>query len=134
MQIWNWWERTPHSLNPDRDIIVNSWLGEGVPGIFLDQGYHVIYSPEDTHYLTPGINLLPNCEYLYENWLPSMHPNLLGYKLCVWADGCEDEPDEYFETYLHQPLAILAERTWNLDVPSRPLDTFLALTNKVMLS
>ena len=134
MQIWNWWERTPHSLSPDRDIIVNSWVGEGAPGIFLDQGYHVICSPEDTHYLTPGINLLLNCEYLYKKWLPSTHPNMMGYKLCVWADGCEDEPDEYFETYLYQPLAILAERTWNLNVPSRPLDTFLALTNKVMFN
>jgi len=134
MQIWNWWERKPHSLTPDRDILINAWVGAGDPSLFLEQGYHVINSPEDTHYITPGINLLPDNEYLYERWSPNTHPNMLGYKLCVWADGYEDEPDEYFETYLHQPLAILAERTWNLYVPSRPLETFLALANKVILS
>jgi hexosaminidase len=131
MQIWNWWERSPHSINPDSDIVVNVWVGAGESGQFLDAGYQVINSPEDTHYVSPGLDLLPQPEYLYERWNPSPHPNMLGYKICVWADNVENEPDEFFETRLCQPRAILAERTWCDGVPTRPLNEFLGLLQEI---
>jgi N-acetyl-beta-hexosaminidase len=131
MQIWNWWERSPHSHNPETDIVVNAWVGAGEPGQFLDAGYQVINSPEDTHYVSPGLDLLPQNEYLYEAWVPHVHPNMLGYKICVWADSVENKPDAFFEAQLHQPRAILAERTWCGGMPPKPLAAFLELLDIV---
>jgi N-acetyl-beta-hexosaminidase len=131
-QIWNWWECTPHSINPDRDIIINAWVEAANPSIFLDAGYQVLNSPENLLYLSPGINLFPDCNHMYKEWSPSSHPNMLGYKLCVWADKCENESDEYFESLLYQPRAILAERTWNLNTPSGALEDFLTQANFVV--
>jgi hypothetical protein len=132
MQIWNWWERTPHSIDPDRDITINVWVAAANPTIFLDGGYQVINSPENLLYLTPGLDLFPDCTYIYKEWSPSSHPNMLGYKLCVWADKCESGSDEYFESLLRQPRAILAERIWNPDTPSGELEDFLTQADIVM--
>jgi N-acetyl-beta-hexosaminidase len=125
LQIWSWWERTPHSIVPDEDIAIGVWVGAADPGPFLEAGYQVINSPEELLYLTPGLNCLPDCYHLFDKWLPSIHPNLLGYKLCVWADKCETGSDEYFESFLLQPRAVLAERAWNRNIPSGNLTNFL---------
>jgi hexosaminidase len=132
MQIWNWWERTPHSINPDGDIGMDVWAEAANPSPFLDAGYQVVNSPEDLLYLTPGINLFPDCSRLFNEWEPVTHPNMLGYKLCVWADQCEHGSDEYFESLLCQPRVILAERTWNPRKPSGSLEKFLAAARAVM--
>lgn len=124
LQLWSWWERAPHSLSPDKDVIVNDWLDDCNPAIFLDDGYKVMHSPGNTHYLTPNLGLFPDEDFLYNNWELSSHPNSLGYKICVWADEAEDEPDEYFESPLRIPRAILAERTWNPEKPAKELPAF----------
>jgi hexosaminidase len=126
MQIWNWWERTPHGINPDLDIKIDVWVEAANPHMFLDAGYQVVNSPESLLYLTPGINLFPDCDHLYKKWSLTSHANMLGYKLCVWADNCENESDEFFEALMCQPRAILAERTWNPNIPSAELNEFLA--------
>lgn len=124
LQIWNWWERSRHSIHPDDDILINVWVEKGDATHFLNAGYQVINSPEDTHYVTPGIGLLPNPNYLYDQWKPNPHPNMLGYKLCVWADQAEYQTDAFFEAHMSLPRAILAERTWNAAPPSVPLAAF----------
>jgi N-acetyl-beta-hexosaminidase len=124
MQIWNWFERSPHSLTVDNDVIINTWVGNDTPGKFLDAGFKIIDSPENTHYLTPGLALYPDHQYLYHDWMPNLHPNMLGYKICVWADQLENESDAYFDSLLNIPCAILAGRTWNPDTPSGSLDEF----------
>jgi N-acetyl-beta-hexosaminidase len=131
MQIWNWWERSPHSFDPDQDITIDVWVDSADPRPFLEAGYPVVNSPENLLYLTPGINLFPDSSHLYKEWTPIVHPNLQGYKLCVWADKCENEPDEYFVSLMCQPQAVLAERTWNPDIPSGNLDDFLNLAKRV---
>jgi hexosaminidase len=127
MQIWNWYERSPHILSPDIDIIINTWVGDGAPDQFLDAGYKIIASPENTHYITPSLGLLPDHQTLYQNWIPNTHPNMLGYKICVWADHCEDKSDGYFDTFIDIPCAILAERTWNTTIPVKPISDFIKL-------
>lgn len=124
-QIWSWYERTPHSLRLDEDIIINAWVEDGTPDTFLEAGYKVISSSENTHYITPGLNLLPDNEYLYHKWIPNTHPNILGYKLCIWADKRENEPDEYFESFIKIPRAVLAEKTWNGNTSEKSLDGFI---------
>jgi len=131
MQIWSWWERSPHSIWPDRNIIVNAWVAAGDSRIFLDAGYPVIHTAEDTLYLTPTLDLLPNESYLYNEWILSDHPNSLGYKICVWADQAEGQSDSFFEAHLRRPRAILAERTWHGDTPSRSLGAFLELVDAI---
>lgn len=128
-QLWAWWERTPHSLEPDRDIIVNSWVEKQEPDQFLEAGYQVVCTREDTHYITPTLGLQPDNKYLYDLWKPNPHPNVLGYKLCVWADNMENCSDAFFTPLLKHPLAILSERLWAGDTPSRPLSAFLDLLN-----
>ena len=112
MQIWSWWERSPHSISPDKNILVNAWVAAGDSQFFLDAGYRVIHTAEDTLYLTPSLDLFPNEDYLYNDWVLSEHPNSLGYKICVWADNDEGQSDAFYEEKLHHSRAILAERTW----------------------
>jgi hexosaminidase len=126
-QLWAWWERCPHSLEPDRDIIVNSWVEKQEPDQFLEAGYQVVCTREDTHYITPTLGLQPDDNYLYDLWNPNPHPNVLGYKICVWADNMETRPDSFFTPLLRHPLAILAERIWAGGTPARSLPTFQEL-------
>ena len=127
LQLWSWWERSPHSISPDKDIIVNVWVGAGKSGFFLDAGYPVIHTAEDILYLTPNLGLFPNTNFLYNDWVLSDHPNSIGYKLCVWADKAEEETDAFFENYLRLPRAVFAARTWKKSIPQLPLDTFMEL-------
>ena len=131
MQLWSWWERSPHSIWPDRNIIVNAWVAAGDSHIFLDAGYPVIHTAEDTLYLTPTLDLFPNESYLYNEWILSDHPNSLGYKICVWADEAEGQSDDFFEAHLRRPRAILAERTWHGGTPSQSLGAFLDLVDTI---
>ncbi|MEA3440027.1 MAG: beta-N-acetylhexosaminidase [Chloroflexota bacterium] len=131
MQLWSWWERSPHSISPDKDIIVNSWVEAGTSEGLLEAGYPVIHSAEDTLYLTPNLNTYPNEKFLYKQWVLSDHPNSLGYKICVWADNADGQPDAFYEEKLRQPRAILAERTWCGDVPSISLASFLDLLDRM---
>jgi hexosaminidase len=131
MQLWSWWERSPHSIWPDKNIIVNAWVTAGDSHIFLDAGYPVIHTAEDTLYLTPTLDLFPNESYLYNEWILSDHPNSLGYKICVWADQAEGQSDSFFEAHLRRPRAILAERTWHGGTPSRSLGAFLDLVDTI---
>ena len=84
--IWNWWDvdQDP-TIAPDRNIKVEAWTTEGTAGVtdrpvdpqhYLDLGYEVVASPSDTLYVTPGLRLLPNPKYLYEEWEPLEHPRL----------------------------------------------------------
>jgi hexosaminidase len=119
MQIWNWWECKGQktTLEPDRDIIINAWTDS--PDWFLERGYQTIAAPESQWYVTPGLTGLASpdygivkTDYMYEQWVPIEHPNLLGYKLCVWADRAETETDAWFETHWGGSRAVLAERMW----------------------
>ncbi len=121
MQIWNWWQHGDQksTIAPDKDIVINAWVSDAK--WFLDRGYTVIASPEKYLYITPGLTGAEwagpdygviNPEWLYEQWTPEVHPNLLGYKICVWADRVEAWPDSAFENLLEKPRAILAERLW----------------------
>jgi N-acetyl-beta-hexosaminidase len=130
-QIWSWWDRIPHSLAPDKNIVVNSWVGEGASAKYLDAGYPVVHTSETALYLTPGLELFPNHAYLYHDWKLSSHPNLLGYKICAWADKAFDQSDEYFENLLLAPRTVLAERTWKATHPTRSLADFFTLITKV---
>jgi len=132
MQIWSWWERSPHSISPDKNILVNAWVEAGDSHIFLDAGYPVVHTAEDSLYLTPGFDLFPKEEYLYNEWVLSEHPNSLGYKICVWADDTEEHPDDFFEKDFHRPRAILAERTWRGATPTIPLVDFLKQLEKLI--
>lgn len=121
LQIWNWWESYDQksSIAPDKDIVINAWVSE--PTWFLERGYTVIASPEKYLYITPGLTGISedmkdygviHPDWLYEHWMPEAHPNLLGYKICVWVDRVEAWPEAAFEDLLEKPRAILAERLW----------------------
>jgi len=121
--IWSWWDidQDP-TIAPDTNIKVETWTtegtggGHGPPGFdpqhYLDLGYEVVASPSDKLYVTPGLRLLPNPKFLYEEWEPLEHPRLHGYLISVWADGAITQPDSSFDTHLRRPREAMADRVW----------------------
>jgi len=135
-QIWNWWNFSPTndkqnktSIHPDKDIIVNVWNHPRQNEI-LEQGYKVILTSEEGKealYVTPfdGTGDKKPGEYgvfhsqrIYEEWQPNTHPNVNGFKVCLWTNDAEDKPDEWFNQYYDLPLAVFAERTWSTNKES----------------
>ena len=119
MVIWNWWDvdQSP-TISPDKNIKVEAWTtsaesgGDHSPQKYLDMGYEVVVSPSDTLYVTQGFPLLPNPQYLYEEWQPLEHPRLAGYQISVWSDNAIDRAESSFDAYLRRPEEVLADRTW----------------------
>ncbi len=120
MVIWNWWDvdQDP-TIAPDKTIKVEAWTTAATgPGEenslqhYLGLGYDVVASPSDILYVTPGLRLLPNPEFLYDEWEPVEHPRLDGYLISVWADDAITQPDSSFETHLRRPREAMAERVW----------------------
>jgi len=120
MVIWNWWDvdQDP-TIAPDLTIKVEAWTTTATgPGSernaqhYLGLGYQVVSSPSDTLYVTPGLRLLPNPTYLYEEWEPIEHPRLAGYLISVWADNAITEPDSAFDAQLRRPREAMADRVW----------------------
>jgi Glycosyl hydrolase family 20, catalytic domain/Glycosyl hydrolase family 20, domain 2/NPCBM-associated, NEW3 domain of alpha-galactosidase len=121
--IWSWWDvdQDP-TIAPDKNIKVETWTtegtggGHGPPGFdpqhYLDLGYEVVASPSDKLYVTPGLRLLPNPRFLYEEWEPLEHPRLDGYLISVWADSAITQPDSSFDTHLRRPREAMADRVW----------------------
>ncbi|MBK1790934.1 family 20 glycosylhydrolase [Persicirhabdus sediminis] len=127
-QIWNWWNFSPNktkrnetSIHPADDIVINVWNRPRQKAI-LDAGYQVILTPESGKeglYVTPGKGEgkpgdygYVRYEWLYDNWKPLKHEQVLGYKMCLWADGAEENEDDWFNKFYQMPLAVMADRVW----------------------
>jgi len=126
-QIWNWWRYTPDiqrqnvtSIQPAGDILVNVWNQPRQDAI-LAEGYDAILSQgsgEGALYVTPGYGKelgdygFFDSRFIYEDWEPLVHPQVRGYKMCIWADGEERRRDEWFDRYADWPKAVLADRLW----------------------
>ncbi|MEJ1240988.1 beta-N-acetylhexosaminidase [Chryseolinea sp. T2] len=127
-QMWTWWNYSPnekqqnkYSVIPDKDVVINIWNAESMEATLKD-GYKsvvTIESGEGALYITPGYGKkLGDYAYFdskanYEKWQPSRHENVLGFKICIWADQAERMPSEWFDGYADFPKAILAERIWS---------------------
>jgi len=126
-QMWNWWRFSPDkqrqnktSIQPNKDIVVNVWNRPRLKQI-LEDGYEIIITTEEGEnalYITPGYGKKAgdygyfDTKIIYEQWDPTEHPNVRGFKACIWADKVEDKEDEWFDTYAEGPKAVLAERVW----------------------
>lgn len=130
-QIWNWWRFSPNeekqnktSIQPDKDIVINIWNSPRKNQI-LEDGYKSIITTEegnDALYITPGLHVMdekkPNAygvfptKKIYEEWQPDTHKNVIGFKVCLWADGAENQSDDWFEQFYELPIAVFSERTW----------------------
>lgn len=120
MVIWNWWnvDQNPTTA-PDKNIKVEVWTTPATgttvnhsPQTYIDMGYDVVASPSDTLYVTPGSELFPNSQFLYEQWAPQVDPHLLGYEVSVWSDFAQTLTDSYFDAYLRRPREVVADRLW----------------------
>ncbi len=128
-QIWNWWrfsqneDRQNHtSIQPAKDIVINVWNRSRLEDI-VDEGYRVVITSEEGEealYVVPDYGHNPG-EYgyfdskkIYEQWKPQTAPNVLGFKICLWTNEVEDKPDEWFNQFIDLPIAVLAERTWDI--------------------
>ena len=126
-QIWNWWRFSPNekmenntSIQPNKDILITVWNKPREEAIISD-GYDVIITTEEGEgalYVTPGYGKKPgdygffDSKYNYEKWQPRIHPQVLGFQVCIWADRVEDKEDEWFDQWAEIPEMVLAERTW----------------------
>ena len=86
--------------------------GGSTPQHYLDLGYEVVASPSDKLYVTPGLQLLPDPRFLFEEWEPLEHPRLDGDMISVGADGAIDQPDSSFDIHLRRPREAMADRVW----------------------
>lgn len=150
-QIWNWWNFSPGkdkqnktSIHPDKDIIINVWNHPRQKEI-LEQGYKTIITSEEGEealYVTPfdgtgdkkpGDYGVFHSQRIYEQWQPSSHPNVNGFKVCLWTNDAEDQADEWFNQYYDLPLAVFAERTWSTKQEAS-IETFKMKFEKIGIS
>ena len=64
-------------------------------------------------YVTPGLGgrkpgdyAYFDCKYSYETLKLQEAANILGYKLCIWADNAELETDKWFDQFADNPKAV----------------------------
>lgn len=119
--IWAWWDRagTP-TTDPAKNILIESYDYDAQH--YLDKGYDVLYGNGNQLYVTPGLDLLPDDQKLYQDWPWIDNPRLRGYLISRWADAREDSPDSYHDWYAHRPDTVLADRTWGGPVSGTALD------------
>ena len=121
MVIWNWWDvdQDP-TIAPDR-IDQGRGLDHRRPPVrarrtasSTTSAWATRWSPRPATslYVTPGLRLLPNPKFLYEEWEPLEHPRLDGYLISVWADDAITQPDSSFDTHLRRPREAMADRVW----------------------
>lgn len=127
-QIWNWWRFSQNenrqnntSIQPAKDIVINAWNRPRLEDILAD-GYNVVITSEEGEealYVVPSMGQKPG-EYgyfdskkIYEQWSPQTHPNVNGFKVCLWTNDAEDKEDDWYDQFIDLPIAVLAERTWN---------------------
>lgn len=127
-QMWTWWNFSPnekqvnkYSIQHDKDVTINIWNAASMEET-LEDGYKSIISIESGEgamYVTPGYGkklgdyAFFDAKANYETWQPSSHKNVLGYKVCIWADQAERMPSAWFDSYADLPKAVVAERTWS---------------------
>ncbi|WP_314587565.1 beta-N-acetylhexosaminidase [Paenibacillus terrigena] len=140
---WNGFEDYDPSIALHPDNIITVWSDEGSHSKqaidFAQEGYTVYASPGNVLYVTPGKQLLPDYNYVYETWEPTTHTNITGYFLSIWSDywdlvqtpdgrvgyesgrsfkgeevgdGVHVIPESNFEDASRGPRQVLAERMW----------------------
>ena len=129
-QIWNWWRfcagenwQNKTSIQPAKDIVINVWNRPRQEEILAD-GYRVVITTEkgaDGLYVTPGMGKKPgdygffDSKRIYEQWKPATGRNVSGFKVCLWTDRVEKiARDDWFNSWIDLPVAVLAERTWDI--------------------
>jgi len=135
--IWNWWrfKDDKTSIQPSKDILIYAWNSPRLQDI-LDNGYKVIVTPEDKLYVVPGIENFDgggygvvDTDHVYTQMPFERAPNIEGYMVALWTDAAEHRTDTYLLARAHEPMAVVAERTWG-GAGSESLDAFLARLNK----
>ncbi|MER6298941.1 family 20 glycosylhydrolase [Kitasatospora sp. NPDC001539] len=110
MEVWNWWDALNSSTaGPNKDVLIDDWTAD--PTELLQQGYEVVLSSQNW-YITPGLGLYPDDAALYSSWTPSTAAGVHGYEVSLWGDYRQTMTDAAFDSYLHRPLELLADRTW----------------------
>jgi hexosaminidase len=118
-EMWEWWNfnNQQTSIQPNKDIVVDSWVGND-PGALAAKGYSVVGTPENTLYVSAGFGQhlgqygYVDIQNVYENY-PFTHPEgIVGYKISRWSDKAEQQSPEWFDFFAHRPLQVLAERLW----------------------
>jgi hexosaminidase len=118
-EMWEWWNfnNQQTSIQPNKDIVVDSWVGND-PGALATKGYHVVGTPENTLYVSAGFGQHPgqygyvDLQNVYENY-PFVHPDgIIGYRVSRWSDNAEQMSPEWFDFFAKRPLQVLAERLW----------------------
>ncbi|GAA1977235.1 hypothetical protein GCM10009817_17030 [Terrabacter lapilli] len=118
-EMWEWWDfnNQKTSIQPNKDIIIDSWVNNDPSGLAA-QGYRVVGTPEQTLYVSAGFGQKPgdygyvDLQNVYENY-PFEHPaGVLGYRVSRWSDKAETQSPQWLDFFARRPLQILAERTW----------------------
>lgn len=127
-KMWNWWEvsfswmKTRYSIEVDRDVEYDVWLGESAEKLG-EFGVNMINCSGSATYITPGVGVWPSLDYLYGQWTPyefevgkvisdKYKNQVQGSKINLWADDAEEQPEDYFVDKLYLPLVALGSVCW----------------------
>ncbi|MFF2409741.1 family 20 glycosylhydrolase [Streptomyces sp. NPDC058092] len=118
-EAWEWWNvyGQKSSIAPDKNIVIDTWVNED-PAALAAQGYHVVATPEQRLYVSPGFGRQPGAygyvdvRAVYEDYEFPTPKNVNGYKAARWPDNAEHQSPEWFDFFARRPLQVLAERTW----------------------
>ena len=114
--IFEGWQHLNHpQKNPNSDIIMMTWEASPMTGYTQFR-----MAPYQKFFLTPNNyhKLYPDQEWLYKTWVPTTTnltagTTILGSGIPVWADYNFQGEEGFFENFLAEPRAILADRSWN---------------------
>lgn len=118
-EMWEWWDfnHQQTSIQPDRNIVIDSWVNNDPAGLAA-QGYQVVGTPEMTLYVSAGFGQklgdygYVDVKRVYEQY-PFSHPDgILGYRISRWSDRAEQQSPEWLDFFARRPLQVLAERLW----------------------
>lgn len=137
--IWSWWrfKDDKTSIEPDKDIIIDTWNAPAQDAI-ISAGYATILTPEDTLYVTPGVDGdhgadaygLFNTKKVYEQYPFAHAPKVKGYQLSIWSDDAMAHTDRYLIGNAYEPMLVLAQRLWS-GPSSETVGDFLSRANVV---
>lgn len=120
--IFNDQEKDPMTIDLNKDIIVEYWIGNSDPQMIADKGHKLLNTNSDYLYYVVGNGWRPNKAWMIKGWNPqifqkerSVKPkeSILGGKICIWADIEDALTEVQVAKELSPSLRTLAHRTWN---------------------
>ena len=129
----------PMTIDINKDVIIEFWKGNADPQLIAAKGHRLFNVNSDYLYYVIGNGWRPNKKRIHNGWNPTIFEdervvnsknNILGAKICIWADTHDALTEVQVAKELSPSLRLLAHRTWN----SEQIDTnYTEFENKISI-